>query len=102
MPCFLYVLAAYDQDDGRAYLVYAYSELPLDPDGAGDRDAIPRLMAQGHGHPDDGDYAEVVRDAYTRLREEGGELDRHALAAPLPDIPPDRIRPTLWGLPGTT
>lgn len=97
MVLFLYVLAGYDPDDCRAYPAYACSDLRLDPDDAAGRDAILRLMAQGHGHPDDGDYAAVVRTAYARLREEGGELDRHALAAPLPDLPPDRLRAALWG-----
>lgn len=100
MALYLYILAAYDPDDDLAYPAYACSELPLDPDDAGDRDAILRLMAQGHGRPDDDDYGEVVRAAYARLFEEGGELDRHALAAPLPNLPPDILQATLWDLPG--
>lgn len=97
MPCFLYVLAAYDPDEDRAYPVYACSDLPLDPDDAADRDAILCLMAQGYGHPDDSDYAAVARAAYERLREDGGEIDRHQLDAPPPTIPPDRPCATLWG-----
>lgn len=99
MVRYLYVLAAYDPDDHRAYPAYACSDISLDPDDAGDRDAILCLMAQGHGHPDDDDHAEVVRSAYARLREEGGELDRHTLAGPLPHIPPDRVRSAFWALP---
>ena len=82
MPCFLYVLAAYDPDDDRAYPAYACSDSPLNPDDDADRDAILRLIAQGHGRTGDGDYAEVVQYAYARLCDEGGELDRHELAAP--------------------
>lgn len=100
MTCFLYILAAYDPDEDRAYPAYACSDIRLDPDDAGDRDAILRLMAQGHGRPADSDYPEVVRAAYARLREEGGELDRHALEAALPGVPPDRILSALWGAPG--
>jgi DNA polymerase-3 subunit epsilon len=100
MPLFLYVLAAYDPDDDRAYPAYAVSDIPLDPGDEGERDVILRLLAQGHGRPDDGDYAEIVGQAYARLRVEGSELDRHALAAPLPHIPPDRLRAAVWIPPG--
>lgn len=99
MTLYLYVLAAYDSNEDRAYPTYASSDLPLDPDDLIDRDAILRLMAQGHGSPYDGDYPMAVRAAYERLREEGRELDRLELAAPLPAIPPDRLRAALWGAP---